>query len=157
MLIAVCCLLSAGCESFQRKFVRKAKQPPPAPTPIIQFQDYSHALTPIDRYRKHYLIFDYWQSELVTALESPPLNPKRLRRASADSFAELQVLQGLLDENTATRMTPLIEERARLNGQLQSEVPSEPQARSLRGALEAQGRQLHRDFFWRDVEDHLKQ
>ena len=157
VLSAVCCLLFAGCESLQRKFIRKSKTPPPAPTPIIQFQDYSHALTPIDRYRKHSLIFDYWQSELLTALASPPLNPKRLRRDSADSLAELRVLQSLLDESTSARMAPLVEERARLNSELQSGVPTEPQARILANQLEAHATRLHRDFFWRDVEDHLKQ
>lgn len=158
-LPTACCLLLTsivGCESLQRKLTRKPKTPPPAPTPIIQFQDYSHALTPLDRYRKHCMVFDYWNSELLEALHSYPLNPKRLRRASTDSLAEIQVLQGLVDDATASRMAPLVEERTRLNQQLQRGLPSESDARLLEQQVDAHGRRLHRDFFWRDVEDKLK-
>ena len=123
---------------------------------MTQFQDYSRTFTPLDRYRKHCIMFDYWQHELVAALQRQPFNPKLLRRASADSLTELETLKSLVDETTAGRIAPLVEERAQLNRQLQSGVPSEPQARLLAAQLDGQERRLHRDFFWRDVEDRLK-
>ena len=153
---AACGLLGSGCESLQQKFVRKRKTPLPAPTPIVQFEDYSRAFTPLDRYRKHAVLFDYWNNELLEALNSRSLNAKRLRRASADSLAELRVLQGLLEEHTADRMAPLVKDRDQLNEQLQRGVFNDPQARLLEQQADVHGRRLHQEFSWRDVQDKLK-
>ena len=145
-----------GCESLQRKFTRRSKKLQGLPTPIINFQDYSQAMTPLDRYRKHYLIFDYWNGELLAGLSAQPLNPKRYRRASSESLAELQTMQGLLSEEMAGRMSPVIEQRAKLDRQLQSPAFGEAQSSIVARDVEQQTRQIHRNFFWRDVEDQLK-
>lgn len=145
-----------GCESLQRKLTRKSKQPQARPNPIIQFQDYSRAMTPLDRYRKHYMIFDYWNSDLLESLQRPPLNPKRYRRASSDALGELQALQGLLTEELAERLAPLIEERTKLDSRLQRGGVSDSQVLLLQRDLEAQTRRFQREFFWRKMEDHLK-
>ena len=155
LLSVVCGLWSVGCEGLQRKFTRKPKHPQPPPTPIIQFQDYTRAMTPLDRYRKHYMMFDYWNSELADALRSNPPNPKRLKRASADSLTELTTLQTLLDDATAARLAPLIEERTAMDQQLQRGLAG-GQAQLIGRTVEAHERQLHREFFWRDVQDKLK-
>ena len=144
-----------GCESLQRKFTRKPKQPPAAPSPIIQFQDYTMALTPLDRYRKHYLMFSYWHDALLDGLEAIPLNSKRFRRASEESLGELNILQGLLTDDLAIRLTPIIEERAAIDHQLQHRQLGEAQARIIWRTLESQERRIHREFYWRDVVDHL--
>lgn len=146
----------AGCESLERKFVRKSKTPKPPPTPIISFQDYSQAMTPLDRYRKHYMIFDYWNDDLIQALQSPPLNPKRYKQASSESLAELQTMQQLVNDEFAPRFDPLIAARVKLDRELQTGNVGEGQTSFLCRTLETQKRQLHRDFFWRDVQDRLK-
>ena len=154
----VCLLLTGltGCESLQRKFTRRSKQPKPLPTPIISFQDYTRAMTPLDRYRKHYMLFDYWNDDLMESLQSPPQNPKRFKLASREALAELETLKGLLVEELAVRLDPLIEERARLDRRLQSGAFNTSEASAVTRILETQTRQLQRDFFWRDVQDHLK-
>ena len=156
VLCAVCCVLSVGCESLQRKLTRKPKTPPPPPIPIIQFEDYSKAMTPIDRYRKHYLLFDYWNQELMDALMSAPLNPKRLARASTESLVELRSLQGLLAAETADRIIPVIREREAIDRRLQNSGFSVVQANPLVRTIDAQTRQIRREFFWRNVQDYLK-
>ena len=157
VLCAVSCAIGlSGCESLQRKFTRKPKHPRAAPSPITIFQDYSSAMTPADRYSKHYLIFDYWQDDLLDALQSPPVNPKRYKRASEESLVELRALQGLLTDEAAGRMAPLLEERAKLDGQLQRGLLMPSQVSGLVQTLERQARQVNRDFFWRDVEGALK-
>ena len=145
----------SGCESLQRKFTRKPKHPEPVPSPIIQFQDYTRTMTPLDRYRKHYLMFDYWNSELLDALQQPPLNSKRFRRDSSETLGELQTLQQLLNDGLASRLAPLIKERMRFDQDLRSGSFSDAQASALLRTLEAQTRQIHREFFWRDVQDQL--
>ncbi|MBI2104527.1 MAG: hypothetical protein HYT90_02945 [Candidatus Omnitrophica bacterium] len=146
----------SGCESLQKKLTRKPKGPQAAPTPLIQFQDYSRAMTPLDRYRKHYLIFDYWNSELLDALQSRPLNSKRYRHASSEALGELQALQGLLAEGMAERLTPFLESRAKLDARLQRGSISDSQVPFIQRELELQTIRFQRDFFWRKAEDHLK-
>jgi len=145
-----------GCEALQRKFTRKPKRPAPTPSPIISFQDYSRTMTPLDRYRKHYMMFDYWNAALIESLQSSPSNPKRFKRASAEALAELETMRDLLSQEPAARLLPLVEARAQLDRQLQQGTFNVAQALVTIRTLEAQTRQISRDFFWRDVEDHLK-
>ena len=157
--VVACCLLLVavvGCESFQRKFTRRSKRAAPPPSPIINFQDYSQAMTPLERYRKHYLMFDYWNGELIDALKSEPQNPKRYKRASSEAIAELQAMQGLVKEELAHRFEPVLAERSRLNRQLQSATFDATRASAAWRVLDTQTPAIHRAFFWRDVEDQLK-
>lgn len=158
-LAAVCVLLAAGtgCESFQKKFTRKPKaSSAQKPTPVISFQDYSRALTPADRYRKHYMLFDYWHTQLVDALDDAAMNPKRLKRNSQDALAELRILRTLVTDDVGAALDPIIEERESLNRQIQQEAVSASRAPAVVRILQAHMDRIHRDFFWRDVENHLK-
>ena len=152
--LLLCCALT-GCESFQRKFVRQPKSQRPV-SPIISFQDYSGAMTPLERYRKHYLMFEYWNSDVIEALQTGSPNPKRYRQSAEESLSELQTLQSLLSEEIAVKVAPLIEERVKINRRLRSPSLNVSQASSAAQSLEWQARRMHREFFWRDVQEHLK-
>ncbi len=157
--LAACGLLAlqlAGCESLQRKFTRKRSKDA-APNPIINFQDYSRAMTPEDRYRKHYLMFDYWSGDLMEALKKQPLNPKRVRLASTESLGELSTLHSLLTDEAARQLEPLLRERETLDRQLQAGTPNTAAANSLLRAVESQDRRMNRQFYWRDVKEHLQE
>ena len=145
-----------GCESLQRKLTRKPKHPSPSPSPIIRFEDYTRTMTPLDRYRKHYLMFDYWNGELINALGSSPLNPKRLARACGESLAELETMRTLVTDELAQRFIPLIDARTQLNQELQHPGFNAFRSTIIGRELETQARQIHRELYWRDVEDHLK-
>ncbi len=145
-----------GCESMQRKFTRKPKHPAPAPTPVINFEDYTRAMTPLDRYRKHYMMFDYWNDELLQALSSTPLNPKRFARASSEALDELKTMKGLVVDAVGVRMSPFIEERSKWNDALQAGTFNPSEANLICRQLEAQSRQVRRELFWRTIEDQLK-
>lgn len=167
LLTAFCLLLSGltGCESLQKKFTRKPKHPLGRPSPIVQFQDYTKAMTPMDRYRKHYALFDYWNTELLNALSGgsggavlsqSTMNLKRVKRASADSLQELRALARLLDPEGAAKAALFIEERERWDAQLQQDRTSSSGLDRIRRGLEQQSTKIHRELFWRRVEDHLK-
>ena len=149
-------LALVGCESLQRKFTRKPKHPPAPPIPIVKFLDYTRAMTPMDRYRKHYLIFEYWDSELLTALQDKPLNSKRVKHAAQESLAELQVLQGLVTDAAAVRMAPIIQGRAKVQQRLRRGTIQTAYVVMVMRDVGAQTRQLHREFYWRKMEDQLK-
>ena len=113
-------------------------------------------MTPLDRYRKHSALFDYWNAELLDGLAPQEVNPKKVRQASAESLQELRALQGLLQDELAAGVDRLIAERTRIDRQLQGGAFNPAQADLLRRDVEAQTRQVHRELFWRDVQDRLK-
>jgi hypothetical protein len=162
---ALLLMVFTGCESLERKFTRKPKTPLGRPSPIVQFQDYSHAMTPMDRYRKHYAIFNYWNSELLNALSGSSsgavssqgsMNEKRVKRASTDSLGELRIMRDVMAEDLRPIIDRLVEERAAFDQQLQAGSLSPFSADRMRHALETQTRQIHRDLYWRKVQGHLK-
>ena len=154
-LLLVCAGLS-GCESLERKFTRKPKGPRAAPTPVINFQDYTQAMTPLDRYRKHYLIFDYWNDDFMAALQAKSMNAKRLKLASSESLNELTALQGLVADDLVDAFAPLIEVRTKIDKQVQAGSVSESSANDIWRELDAQSRTIRRELFWRNVQDRLK-
>ncbi len=141
---------------MQKKFVRKRKTPLARPAPIVTFQDYTRSMTPLDRYRKHYVMFDYWNAELLGVLEDRDFSVKRLRKCSSEALQELRVLQGILQDDLAAEADPLIHERARLDQQIQQRLLMPSDLGTLRQRLETQTRQIHRELSWRNVEDRLK-
>ena len=158
LLSAYCLVLSAGmgCESFQRKFIRKPKTVE-RPTAIVNFQDYTHAMTPLDRYRKHYALFDYWNAQLLEELQAREPNAKRARDASAEALQELRTLQGLLQDADAAGVARFIHEREPLDRELRRGSYAASGLSSMAQALERHSRQIHRDLYWRDVQDRLKE
>lgn len=122
---------------------------------MVTFRDYTEGVTPLDRYRKHFVVFAYWNDQLMTELQQRDRNPKRLRRASGESLQELQSLQGLLQPDASAGLQPLLEARARIDRQLQHDTMMDSQRHTLLRTLEAQTRQLNREFYWRTVQDRL--
>ncbi len=161
----VALMAAGGCESFQKKFTRQKSYTPASP--IVSFLDYTQAMTPLDRYRKHYALFDYWHAELIEALQTPAgstmpgissgnVNPKRVRLAASESLQELQALQGLLQEEPASRLQLLVEARTKLTTQLTTNAFAGSQASTIVQMLDQQGREMRRSWYWRKVEDLLK-
>ena len=98
-LVAMLCVALiglCGCEGLQRKFTRQRKHPSARPDPILAFQDYTKAMTPSEKYRKHSLMFDYWNGRLLETLDERPISTKRVQRDSGEALGELTMLHGLL-------------------------------------------------------------
>ena len=159
-LVIACCLLlfaSIGCEQLQRKFTRKPKTAGERPDAIIQFQDYSQAFTPLDRYQKHYTLFQYWDDALLRALSERSLNQKQLKKTSAQSLLELKALQQLLEDPAAVRLGSFIEAREHIDRQLRESRIGSARVSIVRRDLENLSREIHSGFYWRDVEESIKQ
>lgn len=140
---------------MQKKFIRQAK-PQPRPSPIINFENYTLGATPLERYRKHYMVFDYWNAELLDALAPSASNPKRIRRASQESLSQLQQMTMLLDEPTAASVQPLLEERRKLDRQLQDRGDDLTQLSVIRQRAELNQRRIHRLMSVSKVQERLR-
>lgn len=113
-------------------------------------------MTPLDRYRKHYAIFDYWHSGLQDALETKTLNSKRLKLTSAEALGELEAMKGLLTDEAAARLDPLLKEQTEIHRVVSGSGFDAVRSDFIKRRLESQTRAIHRDFFWRKVQDQLK-
>lgn len=156
LLSAVCCLLSAGvlgCESVQRKFIRKRKEAP-RPSPIVQFRDYREAMDALERYRKHFVLFQYWNGELLRSLGSG-MSLKAARHVSGEALQELRTLRGLLTEPAGASLDPMIAQRQQIHERLMNGTYMPSQPGPLRQTLDTQTRLIYRDFTWRDVQERL--
>ena len=65
-------------------------------------------------------------------------------------------MRSLVAEEAAVRFDPLISQRESLDQELQTSEPTPMTVTRVQHALEAQGRQVEREFSWQDMEDHLK-
>jgi hypothetical protein len=154
--VSICLIVISfsGCESFQKKFVRKKDYK--RPSPIISFQDYTRSMTPLDRYQKHYAIFDYWNSQLLDEMASGSFNPKRAQHASNESLQELKLMRSLLQDSLALELGPAIDWREQLNQQLKSGTFNTSQITITQQRLASDTSKIQRGFYWRKVEDKLK-
>jgi len=155
LAIALAILCAVGCESVQKKFIRKGKTPE-RPSPVITFQDYTQSLTPMDRYQKHYAMFDYWNTLLMEELRSPTVNQKRLTHASSEALQELTTLRDLLKEGASATADQCVRERERINQQLQSGLYQVAQLSVMEHGLEMQTQHIHRELYWRSVQEQLQ-
>ncbi|MBI3325024.1 MAG: hypothetical protein HYZ92_07065 [Candidatus Omnitrophica bacterium] len=156
-LVAIFLLVTGltGCESVTRKFTRKPKHAPERPSPVTSFQDYAGSVTPLERYRKHYMLFEYWNAELVDEMRQPMMNGKRARHASHEALQELGSLRELLQPALLPRLEPILEQRRSLDGQLRADALTASQRETTLRLLDEQLRHMHRELYWRKVEDKL--
>jgi hypothetical protein len=156
VVVAGVVLACAGCESMQKKFTRKPKEPVARPSPVVSFRNYMEGTTPMERYRKHYAMFSYWNDQLITELQQRDVSPKRAKRASQGALQELDTLRDLLRDDAVAELQPIIQGWVQVDKQLDSTVTAGVQLKSTARILETQTRQLSRRFDWRKVEDRLK-
>lgn len=156
LAVAVAAGISGCSESWQKKFVRKRPASVERPSPVVRFQDYAGAMTPLERYRKHFLMFEYWNLQLLDELAEPTANPRRFRRASEQSLEELRQLHALLAEAKAQAVEPIVAARGRLDQQIQAGPYHPANLSSIRMSLDAQTRQIDREMDWRHVDQELK-
>lgn len=146
-------VVASGCDSFERKFIRQPKYV--RPSPVIQFQDYSKGTTPLDRYRKHALLFDYWNDLLLQELTGA-MNLKRARHMSKEALGELGVLEALLQEQPAAELAAMKAHWQHVDQQLQEAKLVPPNADALRRDLERRTRDFERHFSWKDMQDQMR-
>jgi len=70
ILILSCVYLFSGCETFQRKFVRRKKSKEPQEEMVIVPRDYSAQPFSSDvMYKQYFVYWKSWNQELVEALK----------------------------------------------------------------------------------------
>ncbi len=148
-------LFAGGCESLQRKFTRKPKTPVEQPAPIIHFQDYSQGMTVLDRYQKHFLMFEYWNNDLIDSLQTGRYSVKRIRRASEGALNSMRTLHELLRGEEAEKFKEILDQREKLDRNLNRSV-TPGQVDDFRRRAESQTRATHREFYWTKVKDKLR-
>ena len=137
--------------AIQRKFTRKTAHPTPAVA--ITTKDYESQLSPEERYRRHYAMWDFWHAELMEGLGG---NSKRAIRAVEEGMAELQALEALLVPEKRAQLAGHVERLERLHQELVKGTMSDTARYRWRPELELQQRTLHHDFAWQHVQEDVR-
>ena len=141
--------LVGGCDSLQRKFIRKPKNVTP-PTPIVHFKPYEPTQSAEELYKHHLMLWEFWNGELVGGFG---VSEKKIQHASKETLAELLELQRFLPEPKAQQLQKLIDEHRQLDARIQSGYLNDATEQTLKRHFEYQQRAVTRDFSWRDVKD----
>lgn len=141
--------MAAGCESVQRKFVRKTKAAKP-PTPVVHFKSYEPTQSVEELYKRQLLQWSFWNGELVGGFG---VSEKKIQHASRETLDVLLELQRFLPAAKARPLQSLIDEHRQLDARIQRGYLDDAEEQRLKRRFEFQQRAVTRDFSWRDVKD----
>jgi len=147
-------LLLTGCSTLpalQRKFIRKKKHHPP-PAVRVTTKDYALSLSPEERYRRHFALWDFWHAEMLEGLGD---SRKKTLRAVDEAMAELEALRGLLVPEQGEKMTAHLGRLDQLRRELSKDALSSTAIFRWRSVLEQQQRVIRRELSWKDVQESI--
>lgn len=136
--------------ALQRKFIRKKQRPPPAVT--ITTKDYDLHLSPEERYRRHFVMWDFWHAEILEGLGE---SRKKALRAAEESLAELAALRSLLLPPMAEKVNPHMARLEQLRQDLSKDVLTGMALQRWRSTVEQQQRVIRRELAWKGVQDFV--
>lgn len=99
LLIFAFCILSSGCQTFARKFVRKPKAEEKKEEELVLIPEEYQVdnLSNEQLYCQYYLYWKSWQDELIDSLSSPGQNRKKQLDCLKEAVRNLTNLKGLLE------------------------------------------------------------
>ena len=141
--------LLGGCDTVQRKFIRKPKNVKP-PTPVVRFTSYEPTQSMEALYKRQLLQWSFWNGELVGGFG---VSEKKIQHASKETLDVLLELQRFLPEAKAQQLQKLIDEHRQLDRRIQRGYLNDADEQMLKRRFEYQQRAVTRDFSWKDVKD----
>lgn len=140
-----------GCDSLQRKFTRKKKEPVKAPR-FYQLKKYEKKPTP-ELYKKHYAYWVSWQSELI---EVAGENSKKDKRCIEEIIGNLYDMQNILVKEKGDELTPHIERLLRVKDIIFRGDLNRANRDYVISTLQHEDRVIKSNFNYSKVKDYLK-
>ncbi len=144
--------LLPGCAGLQRKFVRKPKEKE-KPTPVVQTIDYSVGLRSEELYKKHFLFWQSWHTELIDRIGD---NFKKRTVCYDQIMTSLKSMRKYLIEEKARELDPFIVQIESIGKDTKKERLSATEVYRIKTVLEKTKRQIDKRFSYRDVKNYLK-
>ncbi|MFC1509635.1 hypothetical protein ACFL60_08140 [Candidatus Omnitrophota bacterium] len=142
-----------GCAALQRKFVRKKKEKEEKAMPIITTFDYSKDLRVEELYKKHYLYWQSWQTELIERLDA---GHKKRISCYDYTMKHLLDMEKYLTEPKMSELGVIIREIKDVDIKVKEKNLSKNNKYQIKRLLEKTLRQIQKRFSYGDVKDHLE-
>jgi hypothetical protein len=141
-----------GCSpEWQKKFIRKKKEV--KKTRIYQLKKYEKKPT-LELYRKHYVYWETWQSELIEVLGD---NHKKDMRCAIEALSNLQDMQNVLIPEKGEKLTKHINSMTQVKDMVMRNDESQPARRDyIRQRLEHIDRVVKAEFSPKIVKNYIK-
>ena len=148
-------LLSCGCASLRRKFIRKRKKPKQQEEMVIAPQDYSKQQLSVDiAYMNYYNYWKSWHTELLQFLHMGA-NAKKIRSCFEQIILNLERMKGLLNEKKASQLDTHITKVLLLQADFEHKVVMRASFERLRHKADMLLSDINRNFASGKVKDHL--
>ncbi len=145
------CIALFGCASLQRKFTRRKEKEEDEPLIVTSF-NYSKDLRSDELYKKHFLYWKTWHTELIDRLDE---DAKKRSSCYNHMYMHLQEMQKYLDELKAKEMEKY---RKKMEG-IEKDVKERRLTRisrlRIKRSLEKTFRQITKRFSFSDVKENL--
>lgn len=152
LIFTILIVLLSGCAGLQRKFVRKPKEKE-RPTPVVQTVDYSIGLRAEELYKKHFLFWQSWHTELIDRLGD---NFKKRTVCYDQLISSLKSMRKYLAEEKARELDLFLLQIEALEKDLKKDRLNATETYRIKMVLEKTKRQIDKKFSYRDVKEYLK-
>ena len=142
-----------GCAALQRKFTRKKKNDGGRVAPVITTYDYSKDLRVDELYKKHFLFWKTWHSELIDRMDT---GHKKRAACFDHAVANLVEMKNYLADPKAQELDPYIEKMANITNDIRDKRLSKSEKYNLKQMLEKTQREINKYFSFSDVKDFLE-
>lgn len=152
ILILILFVSSAGCATLQRKFARKEKEEERI-APVITTYDYSKELRVDELYRKHFLFWQSWQTELINRLDA---TLKKRTTCYDYIISSLMEMRKYLIGPKVEELDSFIVEVKSIETDIKDKKLSKSSQYRIKRILERTKRQIDRKFSYPNVKGSLE-
>ncbi|MFH1479561.1 MAG: hypothetical protein ABIG92_07335 [Candidatus Omnitrophota bacterium] len=151
-IVAMALVSFCGCEAVQRKFVRKKKKEEMI-SAIVKTKDYSKDLRVDELYKKHFLYWKVWQTELIDRLDA---TLKKRESCYLYTLSSLDEMVKYLSGAKKEELKGIVNEIKSIEGLVYKKNLLGMEKYKIKNVLEKTKRTIYKNFSFDDVKDYLE-
>ncbi|MBU1888000.1 MAG: hypothetical protein KKB46_02220 [Candidatus Omnitrophica bacterium] len=151
-LVLIFSVSLCGCGGLQRKFARKKKDEA-KPAPVITTYDYAKDRRVDELYRKHFLFWKSWQTELIDRMGG---TYKKRAECFDFTISSLREMKKYLKEPKSSELEEFIVRIKTIDPGVKDARLSKSQQYRMRHLLETTKRQIDKQFSYSKIKDSLE-
>ena len=152
LVVVMCCMYIFGCASLQRKFTRKKKKTEKTEA-IITTHDYSKELRVNELYKKHFVFWKSWQTELIERMDAGYKKRVSCYNYTMESLFEMKKY---LSPEKQNELNVFIDRIKSVDKDIRKKRLSKSESYRITHLLEKTKRQIDRNFSYSKVEGFLE-
>lgn len=153
VVIIILSISFLGCAGLQRKFSRRKKKDEDKIMPIVTTLDYSKELRADELYKKHFLFWKAWQTELIDRIED---GTYKKRRSCYDyTISSLLEMKKYLTGTKARELGVFISRLKTIDKEVGKKRLMKSKKHRMKQLLENTKRQIDKQFSYSNVKDFV--